>query len=141
MILQWLTTKKSPSEELIISWPVHQVTLFSEEMMQSSFFECFQIVMFLRYFFVTTSSVFCFLFFFKGQSKIGVRIIHGRALYKGKYGKYMVDVFRIDYYQFFNAVYLNNNWEGTNPTLNRLKLWTCTEWIQCAEYLKQNQEK
>ena len=34
----------------------------------------------------------------------------------------MVDVYRIDYYQFFNEVYLNNNWEGTNPTLNRLKL-------------------
>lgn len=53
----------------------------------------------------------------------------------------IVDVYRIDYYQFFNAVYLNNNWEGTNPTLNRLKLWTGTEWIQCAEYLKQNEEK
>ena len=57
-----------------------------EEMIQSSFFERFQIMMFLRYFFVTTSSVFCFLFFFKVQSKIGVRMIHRRALYKGKYG-------------------------------------------------------
>ena len=77
--------QKSPLEELINSWPVHRVTIFSEEMIQSLFFECFQIMMFLRYFFVTTSSVFCFLFF-KVQSKIGVRIIHGRALYKGKYG-------------------------------------------------------
>ena len=56
---------KSPSEELIILWPVHRVTLFSEEMIQSSFFECLQIMIFLRYFFVTTSSVFCFLFFFR----------------------------------------------------------------------------
>ena len=55
--------QKSPSEELIISWPVHRVTLFSEEMIELSFIECFQI-MFLRYFFVTTSSVFCLLFFF-----------------------------------------------------------------------------
>ena len=83
--------QKSPSEELIVSWPVHWVTLFSEEMIQSSFFECFQIMMFLCYFFVTTSSVFCFLFFFfKVQSKIGVRIIHGRALYKGKYGNHFL---------------------------------------------------
>ena len=45
--------------------------------------------MFSCYFFVTTSSVVCFLSFFffpKVQSKIGVRIIHGRALYTGKYG-------------------------------------------------------
>ena len=59
----------------------------SEEMTKSSFFKCFQIMMSLRYFFVSTSSVFCFLVFFvKVQSKIGVRIIHGRALYTGKYG-------------------------------------------------------
>ena len=58
----------------------------SKEMIELS---CFQIMMFLCYFFVTTSSVFCFLFFFflfKVQSKIGVRIIHGRAIYTGKYG-------------------------------------------------------
>ena len=95
--MQWIANRihdfkvadrqKSPSEELIVSWPVHRVTFFSEEMIQSSFFECFQIMMFLSYFFVTTSSVFYFLFFFKAQSKIGVRIIHGRALYTGKYGK------------------------------------------------------
>ena len=54
----------------------------SEEMIELSFLECFQITIFLRYSFVTTSSVFCFLFFFfKVQSKIGVRIIHGCALY------------------------------------------------------------
>ena len=59
----------------------------SEEMIELSFLECFQITIFLRYSFVNTSSVFCFpFFFFKVQSKIGVRIIHGRALYTGKYG-------------------------------------------------------
>ena len=57
-------------------------------MIELSFLECFQITIFLRYSFVTTSSVFCFLFFFffEVRSKIGVRIIHGRALYTGKYG-------------------------------------------------------
>ena len=45
---------------------------------------CFQVMMFLRYFSATTSSVFCFLFFFKVQSKIGMRIIHRRASYTGK---------------------------------------------------------
>ena len=61
----------------------------SKEMIALSFLECFQIMMFLCYFFVTTSSVFCFtfFFFFKVQSKIGVRIIHGSALYTGKYGE------------------------------------------------------
>ena len=60
----------------------------SEEMIKLSFLECFQITIFLCYSFVTSSSVFCFLFFFffKVQSKIGVRIIHGCALYTGKYG-------------------------------------------------------
>ena len=58
----------------------------SEEMIELSFLECFQIMILLLYSFVTTSSVFCFPFFSKVQSKIGVRIIHGRALYKGKYG-------------------------------------------------------
>ena len=60
----------------------------SEEMIKLSFLECFQIMMFLRYFFVTlpqfsASFFFFFFFFFKVQSKIGVRIIHGRALYTG----------------------------------------------------------
>ena len=59
----------------------------SEEMTKSSFLKCFQIRMSLPFFFVTTSSVFYFLFFFvKVQSKIGVHIIHGRTLYTGKYG-------------------------------------------------------
>ena len=61
----------------------------SEEMIKSLFLECFQIMTFLRYFFVTSSCLFSSLFFFcfvKVQSKIGVRIIHGRALYTGKYG-------------------------------------------------------
>ena len=81
--MQWIADL--PLEELIVSWPVHHI---SKEMTELSFLECFQIVMFLCYFFVTTSSVFCFLFvfFFKVQSKIGVRITHGRALYTGKCG-------------------------------------------------------
>jgi len=57
---------------------------FSKEMIELSFLECFQIMMFLCYFFVTTSSVFCFLsffFFFKVQSKIVVRIIHEEIRY------------------------------------------------------------
>ena len=66
----------------------------SKEMIELSFLECFQILMFLCYFFITTSSVFRFLFFFfffffKVQSKIGVRIIHRLALYTGKYGKHI----------------------------------------------------
>jgi len=35
-----------------------------EEMIKSLFLECFQIMMFSRYFLVTTSSVFCLFFFF-----------------------------------------------------------------------------
>ena len=64
----------------------------SEEMIELSFLECFQITIFLRSSFVTTFSVFCFLFFFffKVQSKIGVRIIHGCALYMGKYGNWTI---------------------------------------------------
>ena len=46
----------------------------SEEMMELSFLECFQIFL-----------CFCLLFFFKLQSKKGVRIIHIHALYTGKY--------------------------------------------------------
>ena len=65
--------QKSPLEELIVSWPVH----ISKEMIELSFLDCFQIMMFLCYFFVTFSPVFCFLFFFKVQSKIEVCIIHG----------------------------------------------------------------
>ena len=51
---------------------------------------------FLRYFFVTTSAVFLppFLFFLlKYSPKIGVRIIHRRALYMGKYSvSYVIQV-------------------------------------------------
>ena len=36
----------------------------SKEMIALSFLECFQIMMFLCYFFITTSFVFCFTFFF-----------------------------------------------------------------------------
>ena len=55
----------------------------SEEMMELSFLECFQITIFLCYSFVTTSSVFCFFFFFQiAVQKRGARytracIIHG----------------------------------------------------------------
>ena len=60
-----------------------------------SFLECFQIMTFFRYFFVTSSAVFLphFLFFLKYSPKIGVRIIHGRALYTGKYSvSYVIQV-------------------------------------------------
>ena len=40
---------------------------------------------------ITSSSVFCSFFFFKVQSKIGVRIIQGRALYTGKYGNQILN--------------------------------------------------
>ena len=43
--------QKSPSEELIVSWPVHRVT-FLKRWSSRCFFECFQVMMFLRYFFV-----------------------------------------------------------------------------------------
>lgn len=61
----------------------------SKEMIALSFVECFQIMMFLLFF---RNHFLCFLlhflfFFFKVQSKIGVRIIHGSALYTGKYGE------------------------------------------------------
>ena len=77
----------------------------SEEMIELSFLECFQIMMFLCYFFVTTSPVFCFLFFFfffffQSTVQIGVRIIHGRALYMGKYGKWQ----GIDLHPFYRSL-------------------------------------
>ena len=56
----------------------------SEEMIKSLFFECFQIMMFLRHFFLKTS-YFLLPFFFKVQSKIRVHIIHRCALYVVKY--------------------------------------------------------
>ena len=56
-------------------------------MIESSFLECLQIMMFLCNSFVITSSVFCFFFFLQRESKIEVRIIHRCALYTGKYSK------------------------------------------------------
>ena len=93
MILQRLTAKSPPKETIgrTDRFVAGALSDISEEMMELSFLECFQIMMFLRYSFVTTSSVFCFPFFFsKVQSKIGVRIIHGRALYTGKYGSQII---------------------------------------------------
>ena len=50
----------------------------------------------------------CFLlpFFFKVQSKIGVCIIHGRALYKGKYGNNcdVKDIFHLTFCKLFDGV-------------------------------------
>ena len=42
----------------------------SEEMIKSLIFECFKLMMFLCYFSITTSSVFCFLFFFFQSPKL-----------------------------------------------------------------------
>ena len=53
----------------------------SEEMIKSSFFECFQVMMFLHYFSITTSSVFCFLFSFFFSPKLGYVLCTG-AHYK-----------------------------------------------------------
>ena len=91
--MQWIANRihdfkvadrqKSPSEELIVSWPVHRVTFFSEEMIQSSFFECFQIMMFLSYFFRNHFLCFLLPFFFqsavqnRGAYYTRARIIHG----------------------------------------------------------------
>ena len=58
----------------------------SKEMIELSFLECFQIMMFLCYFFITFPLFSASFFFFKVQFKIGVRIIYRRALYTGKYG-------------------------------------------------------
>ena len=48
----------------------------SEEIIELSFLECFQITIFLRYSFLTTSSVFCFLFYFIFQSAVQNRGVH-----------------------------------------------------------------
>ena len=48
----------------------------SEEMIELLFLECFQITIFLRYAFVTTSSVFCFLFYFIFESVVQNRDAH-----------------------------------------------------------------
>ena len=74
------TKKKNPSKELIVSWIAGASSDISEEMIESSSF--FSRVS-KSWFPYATSSVFCFLFFFKVHSKIGVRIIHGHALYAG----------------------------------------------------------
>ena len=84
MILQRLTTKRVGRTDRLVAGASSHI---SEEMIELSFLELFQIMMFLHHFFETTSSVLCFLFnFFKVQSKKGVRIMHGCALYTGKYG-------------------------------------------------------
>ena len=38
--------QKNPSEELIVSWITSASSDISEEMIESSFFECIQIIMF-----------------------------------------------------------------------------------------------
>ena len=68
--------QKNPSEELIVLWIAGASSDISEEMIESSFFECIQIIIFTL---VLRNHFLCFLlpFFFKVQSKIGLRIIHG----------------------------------------------------------------
>ena len=39
--------QKNPSEELVISWIAGALSDISEEMIESSFFECIQIMIFL----------------------------------------------------------------------------------------------
>ena len=50
--------QKNPSEELIVSWIAIASSDISEEMIESSFFECIEIKIFLRLLCITTSSVF-----------------------------------------------------------------------------------
>ena len=68
--------QKNPSEELIVLWIGGASSEISEEMIESSFFECIQIIIFTL---VLRNHFLCFLlpFFFKVQSKIGLHIIHG----------------------------------------------------------------
>ena len=107
--------QNSPSEELIVSWPVHWVTIFWRDD-QVSFLECFQIMMFLCYFFVPCSTVFLppFFFLWKYSPKIGVRIIHGRALCTGKYGIC---------YNLLNNLCLNSLISTWNLYAKHLKEW------------------
>ena len=78
--------QKNRSEELIVSWIAGALSDISEEMIESSFFECIQIMILFTLvlhnhpLFSTPPP------FFKVQSKLGVRVIHGCALYTGKYG-------------------------------------------------------
>ena len=68
MILQRLTAKESIGRtDRFMAGASSDIT---EEMIELSFLECFQIMMFLRYFFVTTSSVFCFIFSFQSAVHI-----------------------------------------------------------------------
>ena len=80
--------QKSPLEELIVSWPVHRVTFLRDD--RVVIFRVFPnhdvFALFFRNHFLCFLLPSFFFFFFKVQSKIGVRIIHGRALYTGKYG-------------------------------------------------------
>ena len=55
----------------------------SEEMMELSFLECFQITIFLRYSFVTTSSVSASFFFFQiAVQKRGVHYTHSHIIHR-----------------------------------------------------------
>ena len=70
----WFYSGKPPKESIgrtdrFVIGASSDIINFSDEMIQLSFFECFQIMMFLRYFFVTTYFL-CFLlpFFFSKYS-------------------------------------------------------------------------
>ena len=87
MILQRLTTKSPPKESIgrTDRFLASASSDISKEMIELPFLECFQIMMLLRYSFVTTSSVFCFPFLFfqsavqnRGACYTRVHIIHGK---------------------------------------------------------------
>ena len=55
--------------------------------------------------FFHTSFAFALTFFFKMQSKIGVRIIHGRVLYTGKYGNQIAWKFNLERTPWWGGFY------------------------------------
>ena len=79
---------KNPSEDFIVSWIAGASSdiKFSKEMIESSFFQVYPKHEFLMLVLRNHFLRFLLFFFFKMQSKIGVHIIHGFALYTGKYG-------------------------------------------------------
>ena len=79
--------QKNPSKELIILWITGASSDISEEMIESSFFECVQIMFFLTL--VLRNCFLCFLLPPLFFTKIGVCIIHGCPLYTGKYSNYL----------------------------------------------------
>ena len=80
--------QKSPSEELIVSWPLHWMTFLKR--WSSAVFRVFPNHEVLRYFFVTTSAVFFASFFFSFESTVPKQ---GCVLYTGAHYTWVNTVF------------------------------------------------